>query len=298
MEEISYRNTVFELIHWLLKNDNVTRDRTSSFIPDREIKGTIISKQDAVIAGLEEVAYLLKKKTNLEFEIIINDGEQAEKGQTVAAITGNSRDIVAMERTILNILQRMSGIATQTRRLVDVIGSQETFIAATRKTPWGLLDKKAVAVGGGLTHRLSLADGVLIKDNHLEIIKKNFGIINEQEAVKKAMELILPELRDSMIEIETNTQEGAQQAIQSFTTSKNSNYLTVMLDNWSPGEAGKFIKEMTKQADISQILFEASGNITEKNIAGWEKTGVTMISLGALTHSVKAVDLSLEITEV
>jgi len=255
MTEESYRKTVTGLFHWLLVSDDAAHDLTGKFLPDREIKGSIVSKQVAVIAGLEEVAFFLKQETGLEFEKKIEDGERVEKGQIVAVITGSDREVLSFERTVLNILQRMSGIATETQRLVDLIDTQNTFIAATRKTPWGLLDKKAVAAGGGLTHRLNLSDGILIKDNHLEIIKKSFGIKSEEEAVKKVLELILPQTKDSMIEIETNTQEGTQQAIQSFTSLENYNYLTIMLDNWKTEKAGEFIKKNNKEIDIYKIHF-------------------------------------------
>jgi nicotinate-nucleotide pyrophosphorylase (carboxylating) len=295
MTEDVYQTVVFALFDWLLSADGVARDRTGNLFPEKKVTATIISKQDTVIAGLEEVAFFVKEKTDLGFEEKVADGDFIKKGTVISLITGNSREVLSLERTILNMLQRMSGIATETQKLVRIINSPETRIAATRKTPWGLLDKKAVAVGGGLTHRLSLADGVLIKDNHLEIIKSEFGITNESDAVKKALELVLSHMKKTLIEIEINTAEGAVAAIRTYHRLPSTNALAVMFDNWEPEKVGEFIKKMTAQQDTSNILFEASGNISEENIPDWGTTGVQVISLGALTHSPKAADLSLEI---
>lgn len=328
ISQSAYKKVVLELFQWLLAADDAAHDLTGSLFPEENVTGKIISKQDTVVSGLEEAAFLLKNETGVDFFPEVNDGDEVKKGKVIAAVSGSSCKILSLERTILNILQRMSGIATETKKYVTKINSKTTFIAATRKTPWMLLDKKAVTAGGGLTHRLSLSDGILIKDNHLEVIKSKLGITTEQEAIKKVLELILPQIQNSLIEIETNTPEGARAAIDTFcyvvpTMSGpasyksgneilkrvqdddnfrmgtrgivNTNCLAVMLDNWKPEEAEDFIKSYNIEQKKYPIIFEASGNIIKKNLAHWAKTGVNVISVGSLTHSVKAADLSMEL---
>ena len=299
MANPTYKQVVTSLFSWLTKSDNVKSDQTSTIIPARSISSHIISHQDCVIAGLKELSsLLLPYHPYLTFNALVKDGNLVKSGQTIANLNGNAKIILSYERTILNFLQRMSGIATQTNHIIKYLNNLQPttynlqpMIAATRKTPWGLLDKKAVAVGGGLTHRLSLADGMLIKDNHLAILKKEYSLKSEAKAVTKALELSLSKVKNTMVEIEVTTPEAVEAAVKASSGFP----LTIMLDNWQANEAKKTITRLKKKYDLSHVLFEASGGIDEANIKDWAKAGVNFISLGSLTHSPKAADLSLEI---
>lgn len=155
------------------------------------------------------------------------------------------------------------------------------------------LDKKAVAVGGGLTHRLSLADGILIKDNHLSLLRKKFGLKDDVLAIKKALQLILSQAQNQLIEVEVKTESEALETVDTFKKINKNNYLALMFDNFSPTPVQSIISDLTNSYDFP-IIFEASGGITKENIRQWTKTGVDLISVGQLTHSPHAVNLSLE----
>lgn len=289
-----YQKTVDALFDWLTASDHTENDLTSKFLDDKSIKASIKTKQDIVIAGIEEIEYFLKKYPGISFQKKVTDGQNAKKGDEIALISGKNRSILSLERTILNILQRMSGIATQTQKFSQLL--KPAYIAATRKTPWMLLDKKAVAVGGGLTHRLDLSDGILIKDNHLQILKNENNLKDEEQSVIHALKMILPQITNTSIEIEVTTKESANAAIKTFSQITNKNQLIIMLDNWQPKEVKTFLSAIPYNLPPKQpIIFEASGNINENNLQDWARTGVDIISSGALTHSPKAADLSLNI---
>lgn len=280
----SYQVLVHDLFVWLLKNDRVDNDLTTvSLFPDSNTtaKSRVITRQDTTIAGLEEIEYLIKTFTTLTASRVANDGKNVQKGQTLIEISGNRNEILAYERVMLNMLQRMCGIATETHKITAKIPTEKPFIAATRKTPLGLLDKKAVAMGGGLTHRLDLSDGILVKDNHLITI-------SAADALKKLLETT----KDTLIEIEVENEEQLNELVAVFTTTQTDNLLGILLDNFSPEEAKRILSEIETP---SNIIYEASGGITAENISDWANAGVDIISLGALTHSPKAADISLEI---
>ncbi len=316
MDNPQYQKKVDTLFNWLLTSDHAENDITAKFLDNKSVLANIRTKQDIIVAGIEETEYFLKKYPEISFQKKVNDGEQLKTGEEIALISGMSRTILSLERTTLNILQRMSGIATQTQKFARILSP--IHIAATRKTPWMLLDKKAVAVAGGLTHRLNLSDGILIKDNHLQIIKNQHKLNSETEAVTLALKMIfglnsnnltIKQLNNSFIEIEVNSKEGARAAIKTFvdlnviarrssqTTNEaiSTNHLTIMLDNWSPKDAQNFMQEINANPNATSIIFEASGNINEDNLQDWAATGVDIISSGSLTHSTKAADLSLTI---
>ncbi len=315
-----YQKTVSSLFQWLTDNDRVNNDKTSKFFPNIKSSAKITAKEEGIAAGLGEVSYLIKKYTKLTFKSLIKDGSEINSQETVAQLEGKSHEILAYERTILNILQRMSGIATATNRLINLINPQPTthnpqpFIAATRKTPWMSLDKKAVAVGGGLTHRLNLSDGILVKDNHLKLITtfENtlilvMGDVSEGSHTKMYRSMGYASGRthklisDELIEIEVETEKQARQVLKTFQqlTTHNSqlithNHLAILLDNFSPQRAKQTLYNLKKEFDLSSIIFEASGDINEENIKNWANTGVDILSLGSLTHSIQATNLSLE----
>jgi len=286
-----YRNYVEKIINEKLKEDKINNDITTNSLINRnkKIKAFIIAKQNGIIAGIEEVSSFLKTK-NIKFKIIKNDVIFVYKKNIIIEIYGNARKILSYERTLLNILQRMSGIATLAYSLKILI-KNNCFISGTRKTLFPLIDKKAVSVGGGLTHRLNLNDSILIKDNHLKLLNGN---------IKKALKLANKSNKTKYVEIEVKNEKETLEAAMAIKKIKSKKMFAIMFDNMEASMIKTIIIKINnilknKTNDKKIILFEASGNINEKNILKYSKTGVDVISLGFLTHSVKAFDMSLEI---
>ena len=252
--------------------------------------GFLYAKGCGVIAGLEETSWFVKKH-DLNVKTHVNDGQTVNKGDLILELQGGQKDILAAERICLNVLQRMSGIATETKSLVDSLKNFQTRIAATRKTLLRYLDKKAVFLGGGLTHRFGLWDAVLIKDNHLETLKKEGTTHYIQTALTRASKVV-----DAVdfLEIEVTSHEEALTAARTFDTLKLKKPCVVMLDNMKPSLIQETMKTLRENKLYDNLLLEASGDITPKNIKQYAKTGVDVVSMGYLTHSVKALDLSLE----
>lgn len=279
-----YRQQLVSLFKWLTEADGVKNDVTTSCLHLRkEATAKIICRDNhAVLSGIEELQFLLAKFTKLDFISLKRDKDVISKNQTVSEIKGKASEILAYERTILNILQRMSGIATQTYHFIKITNATYSsdrlnmcpLIASTRKTPWMWIDKKAVSIGGGLTHRLNLSDGILIKDNHLKLISKAMKTLKESA---------------KLIEIEVESYKQAVKVIKTFRPN------ALMLDNFTPVRAKKTVAILKNEFDLSSIIIEASGGIDGKNITDWIKTGVDIISLGSLTHSARASNFSLEI---
>ncbi len=258
-------------------------DLTSDLLIPRGLKarGFIVVKGEGVIAGVEE-AEALFRQLGIEAEAKVCDGEAAKPGDVIMEVRGEARKILMAERTVLNILMRMSGIATETRRLVEKIkeAGLNVRVAATRKTAPGLrlLDKKSVMIGGGDTHRLRLDDAVIIKDNHIALV----GSISE--AVKRVRERVS---FTKKIEVEVQTLKEALEAARSGAD-------IIMLDNMKPDEIRVVVERLREEGFYEKIILEASGGITPHNILEYASTGVHVISLGYLTHSAKALDMSLE----
>lgn len=297
----AYKDCVSNLFSWLLTNDHVDNDITTKLLFTHKTtpKATakIISRNNACIAGIEEITFLIDTFTHLTYNVIKHDGDLVAAGDTLMKISGHPEEILVYERTMLNILQRLIGIATETHKYVSYITSlnlaQSPYIAATRKTIWSLLDKKAVAVGGGLTHRLTLSDGILVKDNHLMLIKDMFQLHSEKDTVVKTVTIFLEKVDHTLIEVEVEQKESIPDLIHTFHKNKKENVLGILLDNFSPLVATELIKGL-QQYNLENIFFEASGGITSDNLSAWAKSGVDVISLGALTHSIKAADISLD----
>jgi len=255
-------------------------------------KAVLKAKQSGVIGGIEEVSWFLQKHC-LEVKDCIKDGEEALEGETILEVQGGQKDILSTERISLNVLQRLSGIATETKRLTDLLREYSTRIAATRKTPLRYLDKKAVFLGGGLTHRFGLWDSILIKDNHLEALKS--------EGVKNYIEIAIAKAsafadKVGFIEIEATSHEEAVRAARKFKALRLKKPCAVMLDNMSPMEIVEVIEILRKGNLYDHVLLEASGEITPENISEYARTGIDVASLGYLTHSAKVLDMSLEMT--
>src|SRR5271156_5076954 len=275
-----------------LAEDRATNDVTTAITVESGLRasGTVLARQDCVVSGLGciphflEIFLRLDKKNPGRFEVINHpemfDGVRVKKGQAVAVIRSNARTILACERVILNLMQRMSGIATLTRQYVDAVAGTNCKVLDTRKTIPGLrvLDKYAVRCGGGENHRLDLSDGILIKNNHISL---GGGIEN---VLKKAHEL---RSAGQTIDIEVRTFEELRTALDNGAES-------LLLDNMSPSDVKKAVGII--RGRDKKIPIEASGGIVLDNIRKYAQTGVDYISVGALTHSAAAVDLSMRIT--
>lgn len=253
-------------------------DITSALLTRKDISARIISREDdAILAGVSfarEIFELNKCKVR----ILKKDGSKTKTDQVIMTVSGNAKNVLECERTALNLLTRMSGIATLTNHLVKKI-PKTTKLYATRKTAPGLryFDKKAVEIGGGGKHRLRLDEMVMIKDNHIAVEGSMIPLI--QRAKKK---------RYKKFEVEVENTADAIVAAKKGAT-------VIMLDNFSPARIKKTIKILKEQRLRNKVILEASGGITSKNISRYAQTKVDIISVGSITNSVKGIDMSLEI---
>ncbi len=266
-----------------LEEDLGSADVTSMILrEDLKVDAYIICKEHAVVAGIEEASRIFTLMNAMVMHNV-SDGSMVDPNAMIMHIHGSARGILAAERTVLNILMRMSGIATYTRRLIDTARrvNPRVMVASTRKTAPGLrmLDKKAVAIAGGYTHRLGLYDMVLIKDNHIALI----GSV--REAVRLARSIHGSRYR---IEVEVNTLEQAVEAIEEGAD-------IIMLDNLDVSKARDIIEALRARGLRDRVRIELSGRIDESNIAEYARLDADIISVGKITHSVKAVDMSLEV---
>jgi nicotinate-nucleotide pyrophosphorylase (carboxylating) len=259
---------------------------TSLTVPEGYVaEAIVITKEDGVAAGIEEAKILLKS-LGLKVKTLTADGEKIKEKQSLLKISGDARTILSTERTLLNLISRMSGIATTTRKLIEKIQKAgfKTKIACTRKTAPGLLyfDKKAVSLGGGDTHRLHLDDMILIKDNHITIVgdvEKAVKTVKENCSFSKKIEVEVTRVEEALVAAKA----GAD---------------IIMLDNFSPDQIKEAIKQLENAGFRKRILLEASGGITAENVVAYASTGVDIISLGEITDSPMALDISLEIVKI
>ncbi len=277
-----------------LREDSATRDATTyACIDPRQRAGaTILAKQPCVLAGVGAVSAILQQFAVLDGAVIgypevtqhpeIFDGVRLHKGQSVAVIVHNARVILSCERVILNFLQRLSGIATLTRKFVDAVAGTKTRILDTRKTVPGLrmLDKYAVVCGGGFNHRLDLSDGVLIKNNHIALAGGIKPALERAHHNRRGEQVIEIEVR-SLAELEEALAGGAE---------------AVLLDNMTPEDVRKAVERV--QTHTRRVPLECSGGIALENVRAYAESGVDFISIGALTHSAAAVDMSLRVEPV
>jgi len=281
MESLGSFLQVRKALAGFLEEDVGTGDITSdSVIPaDLAAKAEIVCKTDkAVVCGLDEAGVVFDL-CGCSSNALVKDGAKMRKGKRVMTISGSARSILKAERVALNLLMRMSGIATETRALAEA--ARPVKVAATRKTAPGLrhFDKKAVVVGGGLAHRMRLDDMVLIKDNHIVLAG------SPQECVRLAKEKVGTAIK---IECEAKSEKEAIEAIRAGAD-------IVMLDNFTPVQAARTIKAITKTGLRKKALIEISGGVNHKNIKQYARAKPDYISMGYITHSPKAVDFSLEI---
>jgi nicotinate-nucleotide pyrophosphorylase (carboxylating) len=274
-----------------LLEDRATRDATSyaCIDPNQRASATILAKQDCILAGIGCVSRILDVYAALDgavtshYEVTthpeIFDGIRLHKGQSIAVIRHNARVILSCERVILNFMQRLSGIATLTRQFVDAVSGTKARILDTRKTVPGLrmLDKYAVRCGGGQNHRLDLSDGVLIKNNHIALAG---GIVPALERAHKNRR------GEQIIEIEVRSLEELEQALDHGGEA-------ILLDNMSVEDVKRAVARCSRVE--RRIPLEVSGGITLENVRAYAETGVNFISVGALTHSAKAMDMSMRL---
>jgi nicotinate-nucleotide pyrophosphorylase (carboxylating) len=281
------RKILEEKLQKMLAEDIGQGDITTTLIvpPETRVEAEIIAKEAGVTAGIEEAKILLES-LGIKVEALVMDGEKIKEKQVLMKASGDARTILSTERTLLNILSRMSGITTTTRKLVEKLQKNgfKTKLACTRKTAPGLLyfDKKAVLLGGGDTHRLHLDDMVLIKDNHIKVtgnIEKAVKRAKEKASFSKKIEVEVTSVKDAL----TAARTGAD---------------IIMLDNFSPKQTKEAVRLLRKEGFFGKVLLEASGGITAENIMEYASTGVDIVSLGEITDSPKALDISLEITRV
>lgn len=279
-----------------LMEDKATSDATSELTIDPSMRAaaTILTKQDCVVSGLGCIPQFLTifsrldTRANGRFEVVshpeIFDGVKVKKGQALAVIRHNARVILACERVILNLMQHMGGIATLTSQYVKAIAGTQAKILDTRKTVPGLrmIDKYAVLCGGGHNHRLDLADGVLIKNNHISLGGGLPVVLARALERRKPGQLVQVEVRD-LAELEQALKGGAE---------------SLLLDNMTPAQTRKAVKIIRARTPKSakKIPVEASGGINLQTVRKYALAGVDYISVGALTHSALAVDLSMKIT--
>ena len=276
------------------KDDVGAGDITSKAVLTKNEPRTafLIAKASGVIAGLEEVNWFLQKHC-LDVKLHKKDGQTVLKGEIILEIQGKQKDILATERIALNVLQRMSGVATETKRLTDSLKDYSTKVAATRKTLLRYLDKKAVFLGGGLTHRFGLWDSILIKDNHLETLK-SAGIQDYIEAALDNASAFADKV--GFIEIEATTHEEALRAARKFEALRLKKPCIIMLDNFVAAAIERTLEALREAALYETVLLEASGEITPENVREYAGTGIDVVSLGYLTHSARVLDMSLEMT--
>ena len=278
MNPITMQLAADKYIRLALEEDINSEDVTTNSVMPEYKKGEVqlICKEDGIIAGLpifERVFLLLDPRTKVTFDV--KDGDRVERGRHLATVTGDIRVLLSGERTALNYLQRMSGIATYTNTVVKLLEGTRTKLLDTRKTTpcMRIFEKYAVRVGGGNNHRYNLSDGILLKDNHIDAA----GGVKEAIAAAKAY---APFVR--RIEVETENLSMVREAVEAGAD-------IIMLDNMTPGQMAEAVKLIDGRAET-----ECSGNITRENIRAITETGVDYVSSGALTHSAPILDISLK----
>ena len=272
-------HTIDDLIHLALKEDIGPGDITTDNLvaPGTRGSGMIVAKQDLVVAGLQVAEKVFRAfEPSIDFNPLYADGDRIPAGRTVVDVAGTLGTLLKGERTALNFLQRLSGIATQARTFVEEVSGTAVKLVDTRKTTpgWRVLEKYAVRMGGAHNHRMGLYDGVLIKDNHIAV---SGGIANAVKKVRQQASHLVK------VEVEAASLEDVKEALAAGAD-------TIMLDNMDLDQIRLAVRLIDKKA-----LVEASGNVTRGRLKELAQTGVDLISIGALTHSAVAVDLSMRI---
>ena len=271
-----------KIIEYMLAEDKGFGDVTSDAVVDEGIEAVayIVSKDNGVLAGSELIAGVFEEY-GVEVTSRLDDGFEISPGDLIMTLKGDARTILLLERTVLNLSMRMSGVATAARHYADLLGDNDVRIAGTRKTSPAIskFDKMALKIGGADTHRFSLDDMILIKDNHIAVCESPLDAL--LKAKKNAS-------FSKKIEIEVESLDDAVECVKNGAD-------IVMLDNMSPGEVKDVIDELEKLNIRKNSLIEVSGGINEENIRDYAECGADIISVGALTHSARSLNFSLNI---
>jgi len=278
------RGELEEALTLMLEEDDAHGDATSAFTPDKKVKAEVIAKDDGFISGMHALQ-ILYETCGIEYTAQKEDGKHVGKDDTIFTLRGDAQKILKAERTSLNILSRMSGITTLTRKYVEALkaSGSDAKVAATRKTTplFRYFEKKAVAAGGGVPHRMNLSDMILIKDNHLKV----FG------GVKEALEAAAEVSPGVPVEIEVCSPRDALAAAEHGAD-------VVMLDNMTPAQVGETVAALSDAGLRGGVVVEVSGGVNLDNIAEYGRHDVDVISAGSLTSAARPLNVSLEFTEV
>ncbi|MGN0091679.1 MAG: carboxylating nicotinate-nucleotide diphosphorylase [Alistipes sp.] len=277
-----YKPYVDELIELAIKEDIGDGDHTSLCCIPQQARGRmrLLCKQEGVIAGIEIAEMILKRLDGtVEFEQILHDGDRVKAGDVAFYVTGREQSLLQAERILLNIMQRMSGVATQTAVYADRIKDLHTKVLDTRKTTPGMrvLDKMAVKIGGGENHRMGLFDMILLKDNHIDFAGGVRKAVEAAKAYLKATGKHIP------IECEVRSLEDIDEVFAAGGADR------IMFDNFTPEQTRKAVEKVAGRCET-----ESSGGITLDTLRDYAATGVDFISVGALTHQIKSLDMSLK----
>jgi nicotinate-nucleotide pyrophosphorylase (carboxylating) len=280
---VDFNKELNTFIERSLKEDIGEGDHTTlATVPAKVLAtGKLLAKDDGIIAGIEVARRIFNKvDKNIKLDVKIEDGKKIKKGDIVFTVSGNARSLLTAERLVLNFMQRMSGVATQAHHISALCKGTKAKALDTRKTTPGmrLLEKWAVHIGGAHNHRYGLWDMILIKDNHIHC---SGGITN---AIKNTQAYLKKNKKKLDIEIEAGSMEEVKEVLRTGGVNR------ILIDNFTPNEVAKAVKLINGKYET-----EASGGITQQNIRQYALTGVDYISMGALTHSVKSLDLSLKI---
>lgn len=299
LEDPAYCRAVRTFTECLVQMDAASKDLTAKSLgmKERPAWAAILAREGGVAAGLEEFAFLLR---GYGVEVVFDkrDGDWIKPGDTLLHIEGEEMKLLSLERVGLNLLQRMSGIATASRCLQKRASRRcpSARVVGTRKTPWGLLDKRALHLGNGGTHRLGLGDAIVIKNNHLALLASC-----EEDAAPLAIERAWRHRAESaFIEVEVRGEAGARAAARTFRRLQEDGSeaypCLLMLDNMAPGDISAILAMLRREDLWDHALIEASGGISEANVEAYADCGVDAISVGALTHSARALDICQRIS--
>jgi nicotinate-nucleotide pyrophosphorylase (carboxylating) len=299
LQNLAYAEEVHSIVEALLRVDTTPKDLTVEAleIKSKSVAASILAREDGVAAGLEEFAFVVEGY-GLSVGFEKKDGEVFQSGDVLLRLEGDQNRLLSLERVGLNLLQRMCGIATEARQLRELVISRcpTTRVVGTRKTVWGLLDNRALHLGGVGTHRLGLGDAILVKNNHLALIARR-----EDSAAPLAIARAWNLRKESaFIEVEVRGEGAALSSAETFRTLQKESGepypCLLLLDNMAPREISAILDSLRRARVWDYVLVEASGGINSKNIADYADTGVDAISVGSLTHSVRALDLCQRIS--
>ncbi len=280
--DVWYANILSDFWEMQLKWDGF--DLTTATLLGEEnpvAKAKIFAKSKGVLAGQEEIEYVLNQEVGLEVAFLKHDGEELLAGEKVLEIWGDAQTLLKIERTLVNFLSRLSGIATLSRNVVKMI-PKGVMLCATRKTLWGPLDKKGVVVGNAFTHRVNLADAILIKENHITLVNGSFKTISDKITAEKDI--------GAFWEVEVESKQEFYNLLNHLPKQRPG---IVMFDNFSAKDVKSLMASVEKPEGI---YYEVSGGISPRNIVEYAKTGCDAVSAGFITNAVSPVDFSMQLT--